>query len=398
VDVAGLEALQTPAGQRLLAALPAYDEARAITLAARLRRDHPAALVAAALTQARLRARARARFGELANRMFFTPDGLEQATRPVVARRRAQRYAAAGAARIADLCCGIGADLLALAATGAEVTGVDRDPLTVAVARANAAAAGLADRARLACADVTTFDLTGHDAAFVDPSRRTARGRVFDPGAYSPPLAFVIALAAQVPATGAKVAPGLPHELVPANAEAEWVSDRGEVTEAALWFGPLASGAHRRATVLPAGATLAAEPGTAAPAVGPLRRWLYEPDGAVIRAGLISELAARLGGTLIDPTIAYLTADAQLATPFATAYEVLDAMPFQLKRLRATLRAKGVGRVVVKKRGSAIQPEQLRRQLRLDPAAPGEAVVVLTRLGGARVVIIATPVPRPSPP
>jgi len=394
VDTAGFEALQTPDGQRLLAGLPPYDEAEALTLAARLRRDHPAELVAAVLTQARLRARAQARFGELADQLFFTPAGLEQATRPAVSRHRAQRYAAAGVTSVADLCCGVGADLLVLAtATGAALTGVDRDPLTVAVARANVAALGLSGRVAVACADATAFDVGPHDAVFIDPSRRTARGRVFDPDAYSPPLAFVAELAAKAPATGAKVAPGIPHDRVPADAEAEWVSDHGEVMEAALWFGPLASGVPRRATVLPAGATLTAEPGLGRPATGPLRRWLYEPDGAVIRAGLVGELAARLGGTLIDPTIAYLTADTAIATPFATAYEVVEAMPFQLKRLRAALRARGVGGVVVKKRGSAIQPEELRRQLRLDSADPERAVVVLTRLAGAHIAVIAKNLP-----
>jgi hypothetical protein len=389
VDIAGFVALLSAEGRRLLAELPAYDEASALNLAARLRRDHPAALVAAALTQARLRTRARVRFGELADRLFFTPDGLEQATRPAVARHRAQRYASAGVGGIADLCCGIGSDLFALAGAGTTVHGVDSDPLTVVVARANAAALGLAHRATVTCADVTAFDVRGYDAAFVDPSRRTTRGRVFDPDAYSPPLAFVPALAGQVPATSAKVAPGIPHERVPRGAEAEWISDRGDVTEAALWFGPLASGVRRRATVLPAGATLTSDPALPPPPIGPLRRWLYEPDGAVIRSGLVGELADRLGGTLIDRTIAYLTTDAAIATPFATAYEVRDAMPFQLKRLRTALRGRGVGRVVVKKRGSAIEPEQLRRQLRLDPAAPDRAVVILTRLAGAPYAVIA---------
>jgi THUMP domain-like len=399
MNIAELEALWSDAGRRLLAELPAYDEATALAVASRLRREHPAELVAAALTQARLRAKAREKFGDLADQLFFTPAGLEQATRPPVARHRAQRYAAAGASRIADLCCGIGSDLLALAGA-AELTGVDRDPLTAAIARANVAAAGRSGRATVLCADATTVDLRGHDAVFIDPSRRGAHGRIFEPDAYSPPLAFVAELAARIRATCAKVAPGIPHHRLPREAEAEWVSHRGEVAEAALWFGPLASGVPRRATVLPAGATLTADLGLGPPPTGPLRRWLYDPDGAVVRAGLVGELANALGAALIDPAIAYLTADAAVPTPFAAAYEVVDSLPFQLKRLRATLRAHGVGHVVVKKRGSAIQPEQLRRLLRLDPSAPRRAVVVLTRQAGAHVAIIAknrTGQPRAAP-
>jgi THUMP domain-containing protein len=386
VDAAAFRALLGPEGERLLAQLPPYDDATALPVGERLRREgHDATLVATALTQARLRARARTKFGDLAPRLFFTPDGLEQATRPAVAARHAARFAAAGVSRVADLCCGIGGDLPPLASVGTGVLGVDRDPLTAEVARANLAALGLAERAEVRCADVTEVDLSGIDGAFIDPARRGGRGRVFDPAAYSPPYSFVLDLAGRVPATGAKLAPGIPHHALPAGAEAEWVSDGGHVVECALWFGPLATGARRRATLLPSGATLTGD-GTATGTVGPVRRYLYEPDGAVIRAGLVAEAATRVDGTLVDASIAYLTADRAVESPFMTGYEVTDVLPFQLKRLRALLRARGVGRLTVKKRGSAIEPEALRRRLRLD--GPAEATVVLTRVAGDPTVLL----------
>jgi SAM-dependent methyltransferase len=387
VDLAGFAALLTEPGQSLLARLAAgpLDDASLLATATALRREHPAELVGAALTQARLRRRGEAKFGPDAARMYFTPAGLEQATRAPVAALRASRYAAAGTTRVADLCCGVGGDLLAFGRAGMAVLAVDRDPLTCAVAAANAAALGLADRVEIRCADVTAVPLDGCDAAFLDPARRTDRGRVFDPAAYSPPWSFVAELAAAVPRTGVKVAPGIPHELVPARAEAEWVSDRGEVKEAALWFGALAT-AHRRATLLPSGATLVGGD-AAAPPAGPPGRYLYEPDGAVIRAHLVAEVARQLDARLLDPTIAYLTADRLVATPLATAYQITDVLPFGLKRLRALLHARGVGAVTIKKRGSAVEPEQLRRQLRLR--GEGSAVVVLTRVAGAPTMLLA---------
>ena len=201
-------------------------------------------------------------------------------------------------------------------------------------------------------------------------------------------------LAAAVPLTGAKVAPGIPHDAVPAGAEAEWVSVGGEVKEAALWFGPLATAA-RRATVLPSGSTLVAT-ADGPPPVGTPGEWLYEPDGAVIRAGLVGEVVAALpGGRLLDPTIAYVAADGPVPTPYARAWRVTDVLPFSLARLRAVLRARGIGRVTVKKRGSAVDPETLRRQLRL--AGPGpEAVVVLTRVAGARTALLCEPAVSPA--
>lgn len=388
-QVEAFRALMTPEGRRLMASLPAYDPHEALALGSRLRRDgHDEALVSAALTQARLRARARDKLGGLAERLFLTDDGLQQATRPAVASRHARRYADLGISAAVDLCCGIGGDLLALAGAGLRVTGVDRDDLTCEVARANVDALGLGDLAAVRCADVTEADLTDVDAVFVDPARRGARGRTFDPTAYSPPFDAVVGMAAAVPATGAKLAPGIPHALLPAGTEAEWVSDGGDVVECALWFGPLAGGSPRRATLLPSGATVTGL-GVARAPVGPVRRWLHEPDGAVIRAGLVAEVAAPVGATLIDPTIAYLSTDDPVATPFARSYEVTDVLPFGLKRLRALLRERRVGRLTVKKRGSAVDPEALRRQLRLS--GDEEATVVLTRAAGEPVVLVVRP-------
>lgn len=389
-ELAALRALLTPDGRRLLSRLPAYDPAAALATASALRREGlDEALVAAALTQSRLRARARAKLGDLADRLFLTDDGLQQASRPAVAARHARRYADADASPVLDLCCGIGGDLLALAGAGLRVTGVDRDPMTVEVARANVDALGLADRADVRCADVADVDLTGTTGVFVDPARRGSRGRTFDPRAYSPPFDAVLAMAAQVPATGAKLAPGIPHHLLPPDAEAEWVSDGGDVVECGLWFGPLAGGVRRRATLLPSGAMVAGDGSARAP-VGRVRTWLHEPDGAVIRAGLVAEVAEPIGGTLLDPTIAYFTTDSQVESPFTTTYEVTDVLPFGVKRLRALLRSRGVGTLTVKKRGSAVEPEALRRQLRLT--GDNEATVVLTRVAGDPTVLLVNPI------
>ena len=182
-----------------------------------------------------------------------------------------------------------------------------------------------------------------------------------------------------------KCAPGVPHGVLPVGAEAEWVSDGGDVVECALWCGPLSTGVRRRATLLPSGATLTGD-GTRSGVPGPIGRYLVEPDGAVIRAGLVAEAADLVGGRLVDATIAYLTCDQRPETPFGTAYEVTDVLPFGVKRLRALLRDRGVGRLTVKKRGTAVRPEELRRQLRLSGDA--EATVVLTRIAGEQSVLL----------
>ncbi|WP_455433088.1 class I SAM-dependent methyltransferase [Streptomyces toxytricini] len=393
-------ALLTPEGRALLDSLRDYDPGRELAVATRLRRDHPAPLVSAALGQARLRQRAVAKFGaEDAFRMYFTPGGAEMATRASVAAYRAGRLAALGVRSVADLCCGIGGDALALARRGIRVLAVDRDPLTAAVARANAAALGLADLVEVREEDVTAVDTSGYDAVFADPARRGGRGRVFDPEAYSPPLSWAARAAAAAPCGAVKIAPGIPHEAVPAGAEAEWISDHGDVKEAVLWFGTAAAdagpgtGPAVRATLLPGPRTLRAAGPLPPPPVGPVGRYLYEPDGAVIRSHLVAEVAAQLGGRLIDPTIAYVTADELRATPYATAYEITDVLPFGLKPLKALLRERGVGTLTVKKRGSAIEPEELRRKVK--PQGPNAATVFLTRVAGAPSMLIGAPADAP---
>nr|WP_258052657.1 class I SAM-dependent methyltransferase [Streptomyces sp. Ru73] len=381
-------ALLSDEGRALLAGLRDHDPAQELATATRLRREHPAELVSAALGQARLRQRAVAKFGaEDAYRMFFTPNGVEQSTRRTVAVHRAARLAELGVRSVADLCCGIGGDALAYARAGIPVLAVDRDPLTAEVARANAEALGLADLIEVRCADVTEIDTTPYDAVFVDPARRGGRGRIFDPEAYSPPLSWAIEAARKAPHAALKVAPGIPHEAVPEDAAAEWISDGGDVKEAVLWFGTAPGSV--RATLLPSGAHLETAAPLPDPPVRPVGRYLYEPDGAVIRAHLVAEAAAGLDGGLIDETIAYITADELRPTPYATAYEITDELPFNLKKLKALLREREIGVLTVKKRGSAVEPEEIRRKVKLR--GPNAATVLLTRVAGAPTMLVGQP-------
>ena len=384
MDLDAFRWLLTDDGQALLERAGAIggDELRA---QAELRRTADAEHVAAALTQVELRRRAEPKFGANASRMYFTPDGLEQATRAAVAEHRAARLATFGAKTMIDLGCGIGGDLLAASAAGLTVAGVDLDAVRVAVAEANLNVLGLPGA--VAVADATRVDVSPFDVAFADPARRTGGGRTFRADEWQPPWSFVERLL-----TGdacVKVAPGIPHTLVPPGVEAEWVSDGGEVKEAALWSGRLAS-TTRRATVIGDGglATLTEDddPGAEVRAVG---EFLYEPDGAVIRAGLVTAVAHGVEGGLLDHHIAYVTSDRSFRTPFARGYQVLEELPYREKQLRAALRARGVGRLTIKKRGVDVVPEELRKRLALNGEA--DATIVLTRVDGRGTALLVRP-------
>jgi SAM-dependent methyltransferase len=392
VNDVSFASLLTPEGRALLDEVRGTEPAQELAVATRLRRDHPAELVSAALGQARLRQRAAAKFGaEDAERMFFTPNGVEQSTRTTVATHRARRLRSLGVRSVADLCSGIGGDAIALARAGIRVLAVDRDPLTVAAARANADALGLADLIEVREADVTEVDTQAYDAVFVDPARRGGRGRIFDPEAYSPPLSWAIATALKAPLAALKIAPGIPHEAVPAEAEAEWISDAGDVKEAVLWFGT--EPGLVRATLLPGPRELRGR-GLPDPAVREVGRYLYEPDGAVIRAHLVAEVAEEVDGGLVDETIAYVTADELRPTPYASAYEITDRLPFNVKKLKALLRERGVGVLTVKKRGSAVEPEELRKKALPKSHGPHSATVFLTRVAGAPTMLLGHPAQR----
>nr|WP_202891829.1 methyltransferase domain-containing protein [Kribbella shirazensis] len=364
--------LDGPGAEVLAAACTAYQPGRELQLVEKLRRRYDATLVTTAVTQASLRHRAVAKFGADAERMYFTPDGLEQATRTRVGAHRAARLAATlPGAGLVDLGCGIGGDLITAARAGLHVTGVERDPETAATARANLAALELPGDVLVGEAEST--DLTPYDVVFADPARRADGRRLFDHNAYSPPWSFVTALLERTACV--KVAPGIPHDAIPDRVEAEWISDAGEVKEAALWSGELYGGTPRRATLLPSEATVTQAPEAD---TGPVGRYIYEPDGAVVRAGLVTAVAAAVDGWLLDPRIAYVTAAEYVPTPLASTYEVLEELPYKEKALRAWVRSQGIGTLEIKKRGVDLDPAQLRKKL--APKGSASATLVITRI------------------
>ncbi len=388
-----LDFLLSPAGGEVLAWLATQDlsDAQTLPLLQRLRRELPPDVAGAALTMARLRQRAVAKFSR-ATAMFFTPDALEQATGEIVATWRARRFAEGGYAQIADLGCGIGGDTLALAALpGATVIGLDRDPLRLRLARANLNVYGRA--AHLLCADLRDcLPLIGVPAAFFDPARREHERRLFSVRDYVPPLDVIRSW--DFVALAVKLSPGVAlDELRPyteAGVGVEFVSAGGDLKEAVLWTGDLGF-AGRWASRADAGETLHPT-GAPPPPLSAPRAFLLEPDPAIIRAGLLGELAEHLGAPLyrLDEHIAYLTADTPVNSGWVRVWPVLDWLPFNLKRLREALRARSIRRATIKKRGSPLAPAEALRLLKL--AGEGDdAVIVLTHVQGEHSALICGP-------
>ena len=403
MDRSELVDLLSPDGLRLLASLPPWDNTSdVVRLVSDLRKaGHPQGLVTAVLGQSRLRAKAVAKFGDFAGRMLFTEAGLEQATRLNVAALHAGRFAAAGLNRVADLGSGIGSDSMALAALDIRVTAVDTDEVTAAVASYNLAPF---DNASVVHGDAETFDLTGFDAAWLDPARRTAghsnTSRLTRPEDYSPNLDFVFGLSERMP-IGVKLGPGHDRDAIPAAAEAQWVSVDGKLVEMGLWFGALARDGIRRSALLLGRAgshelTAAADSvdvDSVAGEAGVPGSYLYEPDGAVIRARLIGDLARSMDALMLGEGIAYLSSESPHETPFATAFRVLESLPVDEKKLRLALKERRIGTLEIKKRGVDVDPAVLRTRLKLH--GPESATLVLTRAGGRRLALLVERVQPP---
>ena len=389
--------LFTPEALALLNSIGDLDaKADVVKLVSALRAEgYDAGLVAAVLSQAKLRRRARKKFGDFTDGMLFTEDGLEQASRLQAAALHAGRFRGAGISEVADLGCGIGAESIAMAAIELNVKAFEIDEITAAIAVFNL---GAFDNAEVAQADITQLDLAPFEALFFDPARRELDGkgerasRKFDPEQFSPNFNWVLEQARTKP-TGIKLGPGHPHEAIPEDAEAQWLSIDGDLVELALWFGEVKRPkVARAATVVSAAGRheIVSEVAISEPAeIAPLKRFIYEPDNAVVRSHLIADLAFETGATLVSREIAYLSSDQQIDSPMMRGFEVIDELAFDRKKLKAYLRDKNIGALEIKKRGVDVVPEQLRKELSLK----GEiaATLILTRIGDDHRALIAKP-------
>ncbi len=389
ITIETLRALMIPAGADLLADLSNADlsESNSLRLITELRKKHPIDLAAAALELARLRVRGREKFGARADTMFFTREALEQATDWRVSRARFQGLHPS--IPVLDLGCGIGGDSYTLAEAGLQVTGIDLDPLRLLMARTNVSKASFVQ------ADLRST-LPVHPqkppVIFFDPARRTEDSRVFSLKKYIPPLETIETW--RFSELLVKLSPGVDmdelREYLHPGDGLVFISLDGDLKEAVLMRGRESMPERRAIVVDKSGAWLTFEGNRAEIGVSDPRGWLYEPDPAIIRAGLVQDIGAQINASLIDPTIAYLISDEAVETPYARRWQIIDWMPFNLKKLKEYLREHHIGRVTVKKRGSPITPEELIAKLKL-PNTGEERVIVLTRVQGNPAILICYP-------
>ncbi|QUR69641.1 class I SAM-dependent methyltransferase [Mycobacterium spongiae] len=325
-----------------------------------------------------LRRRAAVKLGALGgpsvgvSQWLFTDEALQQATAAPVALHRAKRLAA-GARVVHDATCSIGTELAALRELSVPAVGSDTDPVRLAMARHN-----VGTTAFLCRADALR-PVTRETVVLIDPARRRGGRRRFSPGDYTPGLGAVLDCY-RGRDLAVKCAPGIVFDQLNRfgfDGEIEVTSYRGSVREACLWSAGLAQpGVRRRASILDTGEEISdAEPSDCP--VGPAGRWIVDPDGAVVRAGLVRHYGARHGLWQLDPDIAYLSGDR--LPPAVRGFEVLEQLTFDERRLRAALSALDCGALEILVRGVQVDPDALRRRLR--PRGNRPLSVIITRVG-----------------
>lgn len=315
---------------------------------------------------------------------LFTDEALQQATAEPVARHRARRLSGA---RVHDATCSIGTELATLREAAELVIGSDIDPVRIAMARNNVEGVDL-------CRADALRPITHDTVVVLDPARRSAGRRRFDPRDYAPPLDELLDVYRQRDIV-VKCAPGIDFDAVRGlgfAGEIEITSLAGSVREACLWSAGLTEGEVRcRASLLDTGEQITdAEPDDCA--VAPAGRWIVDPDGAVVRAGLVRHYAARHGLWQLDAAIAYLSGDR--LPPGVRGFEVLDEVAFSERRLRTALAARDVGAVEILVRGVDVDPDALRPRLRLRGSQ--QASVVITRIGAGAASRATAFICRPS--
>ncbi|QDT73947.1 THUMP-like domain-containing protein [Lacipirellula limnantheis] len=378
-----------------------------------LRKSLPAERARLVVEQLDLRRRAAAKFGVAASAMFFTPVQLEQATGGQLAAYKAERFRRAGGDRlIHDCCCGIGGDLVALAACGPAV-GYDLSPTICLLAEKNLAVAALmSERSRdypsaVREGDVTALVPDAREMWHVDPDRRADGRRSTTLEQHSPGPAVIDRWRSSASDGAVKLAPASePPAAWQHDGELEWITAQRECRQLVVWFGQLAMArGKRRATVLlpaqtsdrcDAGVSVASfvgEPREACSATDAPHQFLYDPDPAIVASQLLGAIANRHGLHSLGAGGAYLTGDDEVAEPLLSGFKVEETLPLRTAAVAAWLAARHIGRVEVKKRGVSLDPEQFRRDLKLR--GDDEATVILTRVGKRQLAIVARRLDRP---
>lgn len=340
-----------------------------------LRKSYSDEVVRAALSIYELRIRASSKF-EHATSMWFDRQRLEQATSELIASHKAKRFQQLQSDdAILDMCCGIGGDAIALAQV-ANVVGIDIDSIAVKMAQWNCEAYGVADRFTGTVANIEDVDVD-QQLVHIDPDRRSASGkRSLRLEGYQPNLDFLQELQQRARGGAMKVGPASNFGGKFPGAEMELISLNGECKEAVVWFGELAGNTETRATALPDGATLTGDPLSAYVDITEPQTYIYNPDPAVVRAGLIDVLAESLQLCRLDPAEEYLTASRLVSSPFLQAFELVESLPFQQKLLRQYFRNSHFGQLDIKIRHLKTDVEKLRKQLPLPGDQPGVLILV----------------------
>ena len=400
-----ISALTTQEGWELLKKYPHPCQLEAPIIAKQLRKRYPAALVASLQTQWVLREKAQIKLGDEAKNKLFTREGLEQASRQIVSIQRAKRFTNAGIDTLIDVGCGIGADSMQLAASCQQLRAIDISPTAATCAAINLSEIASARVYCESAQQVTTQNPL--PALFFDPARRLTTGRALSPDSWSPPLSKVLAWGGRASHLAVKMAPGIDLSYLPDNSHAQWVSVDGDLVECALYSLNLApEGAGRSALIIQgtqvkeyfcASASRPGENHVQVPPASSLGDYLFDPNPAIIRAGIIPDLCEKILAAPISNGIAYLSGNSMPLPEDSlaiTCYRIIEDLPLKTKTVSSYLRTIQATRLDVLKRGVVLDIASWRKKVmpkKTRGFSPRTVTVALTRVGAGHRCLVLEP-------
>lgn len=341
-------------------------------------------LVRAALSVHEARQRA-ANLLPHADQLWMTRVGLEQCTALAVATHKAKRFSQS--ANVFDLCCGIGVDACAIA-EHSEVTAIDSAAAMCLRTEWNAAIWGREKNLRTQCADVTHMHWTDK-VLHVDPDRRAESDRPTKRlEFYQPDLLWMQHVTREAAGGGIKISPASNFLQKFPGCEIELISLKGECREATVWFGSLGGEHAFRATALPSGESLSADPLSAWTNVVPAAaEYIFDPDPAIVRSGLIDVMAEQFSMQRLDAEEEYLTAAEYVSSGFVTGFRIEAVLSGNVRELKQYLRSNPSTHYEIKCRRIPTNADSIRRQLPTGSAAP--RVIFFARISGRAAIVVA---------
>ncbi len=314
---------------------------------------------------------------------MFTEKNAQQASHYLVAAFHGELFKDFNI--VADVCCGIGSDLLYLSNAKQYCYAIDLDKQILEYAEFNM---NFFNRQNIKYLNIKAEDFKNSvEAVFIDPDRRSNYKRAINPDYYSPSFSTINKFIHNYKNVAVKLSPAFDYEQQSYNSYSyDFVSVKGELKECLLKTGNLVNAHKRRAIILPQKICFEQQNHEETP-ITSIKEWILEPDPAITRAHLVNDLAYKLNMSRIDPNIALLTSDHEPEDIYGKKFKVKNYFEYSLKKLNQFLKDRNIGIIDIKTKGFSDSVESLRKKLKLK--GNNKTLIFIVRISDKHFIIEA---------